>query len=75
MLLLLFLYVLAIITFELMYCNAANIRELIQGQEIQYNFSLCRIVMYILFFICYFVFKNRFIEEATKVNENNIKEY
>ena len=67
------LYALAMITFELMYCNAANISKFIQGQGMEYNFSLCRLVMYAVFFVFYFIFKNRFIEEAIKVNENKCK--
>lgn len=67
------LYAIAMITFELMYCNSANLIHLMQKQEMSYNFSLCRIVIYIVFFICYFIFKNKFIEEAIKVSENKYK--
>ena len=67
------LYLIAMIAFELMYCNAANISKAMQGQGMQYNFSLCRLVMYVVFFICYFIFKNRFIDEAIKVSENKYK--
>ena len=67
------LYLMSMLIFELLYCNSANIINLFQGQEITYNFSLCRVVMYILFFVLYFIFKNKFIEEALKVSENKYK--
>lgn len=53
------LYVISMLTFEILYCNAI--------------FSLCRIVVYMLFFILYFMFKNKFIEESLKVSKNKYK--
>lgn len=69
------IYILAIISFEIGYCNASNVTELINGNfsNINYNFSLCRIVMYIAFIIIFFLVKNKFSEESEKVAENKYK--
>ena len=47
------IYILAFLVFELGYCNATNVAKLVSADfsNIKYNFSLCRIVMYIIFII------------------------
>ncbi len=67
------LYIIAILSFEFLYCNTTLIINLTHGQDLEYNFSLCRIVMYLLFFVLYFVFKNKFIDEAINVAKNKYK--
>ncbi len=53
------LYIIAIVAFEILYCNAI--------------FTVCRVCVYISFFVLYFIFKNKFIEESLKVSENKYK--
>lgn len=67
------LYSIAMLAFELFYCNSTSLANLIQGQGWHYHFSLCRIVMYLSFFILYFIFKDKFIEEAIQVSNNRYK--
>ena len=51
------IYILAFLVFELGYCNATNVAKLVSADfsNIKYNFSLCRIVMYIIFIITLFM--------------------
>jgi len=68
-------YILAMLFFEIGYCNTNLVTNIIQktGESIQYNFSLCRIVIYAAFLIIYFIFKNKFIDEAIQVLKNKYK--
>lgn len=65
--------ILSMIIFEIGYCNSEWLRNLVLGTNINYHFSLCRIVIYIAFIILYFIFKKRFIEEALEVAKNKYK--
>ena len=67
------LYAIAMLIFEVLYCNTGKIIEILQGVNSYYNVSICRIVVYILFFILYFKFKDKFVNEAVKTNENKYK--
>lgn len=67
------LYAIAMLAFELLYCNSANLANFMQGQGMQYHFAFCRIVVYMVFFIVYFIYKDRLIDEAIKVSENRYK--
>lgn len=68
------LYILAMMTFEIAYCNAENLGDFIlRTSEIKYNFSLCRIVIYIIFLIVLYLTRNIFIEDALKSYENKYK--
>ena len=51
----------SIFIYEIFFCN---LKDIISNNT--YNFSLFRIVMYIIFIILYIKFGNRFIEEAEK---------
>ena len=63
----------AMIIFELFYCNTINVSNFLQHNESSYNFSLFRIVSYIVFFIIYFIFNEKFIDEAVNVSDNKCK--
>lgn len=63
----------AMIIFELFYCNTINVSNFLQHNESSYNFSLFRIVSYIVFFIIYFIFNEKFIDAAVNVSDNKCK--
>lgn len=65
--------ILAIIVFEFGYCNTIFIKQILNKEIITYNFSLCRVFIYILFIILYCIFKNKFVDEAVKTMENKYK--
>lgn len=67
------IYLLTIIAFEIGYCNCAWLSNMLLKNEYKYNFSICRIVVYITFIILYMIFKKTFIKEAIEVSKNNIK--
>lgn len=67
------LYIIAMIIFDVLYCNTGKVIEILNGTEDYYSISMCRIVMYVLFFILYYKFKDKFIENAIKANENKYK--
>lgn len=67
------LYLLAMLTFEIFYCNSTNVTNIINGGQANYYFSICRIIVYIVFFTLYFVFKNKLIEEAIEMSKNKYK--
>ena len=58
----------SIFLYEICFCNLKNI--ITNGT---YNFSLFRVVMYIIFFILYKKFANKFIEEARKTLQSKRK--
>lgn len=65
---------LSIITFEIGYCNTQLIKNIINGEiNNTYNFSFCRIVIYIVILTLYLIFKNQFIEEAIETSKNKYK--
>lgn len=67
------MYIIAMLIFDVLYCNTGKVIEILNGTEDYYSISVCRIVVYILFFILYFAFKDRFLENAIKANENKYK--
>lgn len=69
------IYILAFLVFELGYCNATNIAKLVSADfsNIKYNFSLCRIVMYIIFIITLFIVKGKFVNEAIEASTKKYK--
>jgi len=65
---------LSILTFEIGYCNTEWLRNTFADiTQTQYNFSLCRIVIYIVFILLYIIFKNVFIKEALEVASKKYK--
>lgn len=68
-------YIFSIITFEIGYCNTVWLKKIIAGDmvDLKYNFSLCRIVMYIIFLGVYLYFRKVFIKPAVEVMKNNYK--
>lgn len=63
------LYLLVISTYEILYCNCGWAR----GITNTYNFSIFRIVMYIIFYLIYFIFKNKFIDSVIESFESKTK--
>ena len=63
----------SMIVFEIAYCNTVWLKGIIENKDINYNFSLCRIIIYIVFIILYIIFRKKFIEEALKVSKNKYK--
>ncbi len=55
------IYVISILIYEIGICNVQN---LFFSNEISYNFSLCRIVIYVIFFILLFKYIDKFLENA-----------
>ena len=63
----------AMLTFEIGFCNVNAIHQFFNNQEIIYNFSLCRIVVYILFIAIYCIFKKKFLETVEETYDNKAK--
>ena len=63
------------IIFELGYCNCELLTNVIMktGNPVQYNFSLCRIIVYIAIIIIYMIVKKQFINTALEVAQNKYK--
>lgn len=61
--------ILSMLIFEIGYCNS----QIITTSGAEYNFSLCRIVIYIIFLAIYFIFHKKFVETALQTTENKIK--
>jgi len=62
----------AIITlYELFYCNF----NFFTGKIENYNFSLYRIIMYIIIYLIYYKFKDEFIKDAVDSLNNRFKRY
>lgn len=64
---------LAMLFFEIGYCNTNFIKELFQNESIEYNFSLCRLFIYIIFIALYITFKKSFIENSLLTMQYKIK--
>lgn len=66
---------LAMLMFELGYCNNELLINVIMktGNPVQYNFSLCRIIVYVLIFVIYMLVNKKFINPALEVAENKYK--
>lgn len=70
------LYVIAILYFEIAYCNSVAVSNFINGESIHYNVSFCRIVMYTLFAIIFALLsfsKRDFWKEIEDTNKNKFK--
>ena len=69
------IYFFAMIIFELGYCNFYNVEYLLNGnmEAFDYNFSLCRIIVYIVFMLILFCTRKKFIDEAVLVSKNKYK--
>lgn len=63
----------AMIIFEMGYCNPNFVKSIIKGGEVEYNLSLCRIVIYVLFIVTYLIFKDKFIDLAIETMNNKYK--
>ena len=57
-------FIATMIIFEIGFCNVQVIHQIFNNQEIVYNFSPCRIVVYLVFIILYCIFRNKFLETA-----------
>lgn len=67
-------YALAILVFEIGYCNTQLVIGKLEGKsDINYYFSPARVLIYALFLILYVIFKNKFIEEAQNAAQNKYK--
>lgn len=64
----------AMLTFEIGYCNTQLIKNIVSDEiNNTYNLSFCRIVIYVVILILYFIFKNKFITEAIETSKNKYK--
>lgn len=63
----------AILAFEVGYCNTSVIEGIIKGTSYTYNFSLCRLIIYLILIIIYISFKNKFIEKSIESFEKKEK--
>ena len=69
----LLVFIATMIIFEIGFCNVQVIHQVFNSQEIEYNFSPCRIVVYLIFIILYCIFKNKFLETAEETFKNKTK--
>ncbi len=69
------IYVISILFFEIGICNGMNFKNFIYQGEIKYNFSLCRMVSYIIFFIAMIKNIDKFIPDALKTFKQSRKKY
>lgn len=69
----LLVFIATMIIFEIGFCNVQVIHQGFNSQEIEYNFSPCRIIVYLIFIILYCIFKNKFLETAEETFKNKTK--
>lgn len=55
------LYIIAILIYEIGICNG---EKMLKGQDIPYHFSLCRIILYIIFMIGLIINIHKFVDNA-----------
>lgn len=55
-------YIVSILIYEICISNGNRILQLINGQGLAYNFSLCRLVLYIAFMILLVKYIDKFID-------------
>lgn len=67
------IFIVMMLTFEVGFCNVQAIHQFLNNEEVTYNFSLCRVVIYLVFIIIYCVFKNKFLEVAEETLKNKLK--
>ena len=67
------IYIITMLIFEIGYCNASNMVNIVNRNfnEITYNFSLCRLIMYIVILILVGTFRKRFVNDAIETLEIN----
>lgn len=69
-----FIYLVLISIFEIGYCNSEFfINKMLNKESIQYNFSLIRIVVYIVGIIIYAIARKKAVEEAVNTTKNKYK--
>ncbi len=68
-----FVMLASMLAFEIGFCNVNAIHQFFNKQEIIYNFSPARIVIYILFISLYCIFKKKFLEAAEETYNNKTK--
>lgn len=66
-------YIVAILIYEIGICNGNKIIDFMNVQGFSYNFSLCRIILYTIFVILLVKYINKFIDDAVKTLNYNIK--
>ena len=66
-------FIISFAIYELLYCNAQFIVNKALNIDVQYNFSLCRIVFYIAMIIVYIVFSKKLIEPAIEMTKSKTK--
>ena len=60
--------------YEIFYCNVEFVvNKVLNIENIQYNFSLCRIVFYIAIIVIYLIFSKKLIEPIMEVAESKTK--
>ena len=67
--------IISMIIFELCYCNSELLANYLLKTEntIKYNFSFCRILVYLTLIIMYIITKKKFIENAIETAQNKYK--
>lgn len=67
------IYIIAMLVFELCYCNSSNMPMIVTAnfEKITYNFSLCRLIMYVVIISCIGIFRKKFIEESIETFKKN----
>ena len=65
----------SMVLFELGYCNSELLANSIlkNGNPLEYNFSLCRIIIYIAIIAIYMIVQKHFVKSALDVAENKYK--
>lgn len=71
------IYIIAMFVFEIGYCNASNVIKALSGDigQVKYNFSLSRIVFYLIFLLCLVCSNSYFIEEVLKTLKYKYKRF
>lgn len=65
---------LAILVFEIGYCNTAWLKDFVTNKVgVKYQFSLCRVIVYLVFIALFAIFRKGFIKEALEVAKNKYK--
>ncbi|MBR3249138.1 MAG: DUF2142 domain-containing protein [Clostridia bacterium] len=69
------LYIMAFVVFEIGYCNSANVINFLNGNkdDINYNFSLCRFLVFLGFLLILFIKRKSFNNDTEKSLEYKLK--
>lgn len=67
------IYIITMLIFEIGYCNASNMVNIVNRNfhEITYDFSLCRLIMYIVILILVGIFRKKFVNDVIETLEKN----